>query len=192
MTCLAGFIFVGYTNGVIEKVNIDTVTGIASETVCDLKGHFKDITCFAHQVRSVWSRAIMFLISGSLDESIRIWNAHTGECVNLVVETAAVVSLTVARNLLFCGLKKGGFHVWYPNVDDDFATLEEKLDEDRAHEIEVTADKRRQAARDRKEQAKAEKERIQTSLAMHMTKLKEEEDELIARIQSCPEGPIDV
>ena len=140
-------------------MNIDRKTGVASDKVCDMKGHTRDITCFAHQIRSVWSRAIIFLISASLDETIRIWNAHTGECVNIIEEASIVVSLSVARNLLFCGLKKGGFHVWYPNNDDDFESLEKTVDAEHEQEKLALEEQLRQSQKERRSAAKAQRHR---------------------------------
>lgn len=54
------------------------------------------------------------IISGSLDKLIRVWDAHSGNCIATVPGSSGVVAVTAAHSSLTAGFKSGVIRYYKP------------------------------------------------------------------------------
>jgi WD domain, G-beta repeat len=93
----------------------DLTNGIGSQQLPQLvpisganTGHTMPITALIPYVSSAGT----FILSSSLDQTVKVWNAVTGECVASESHTEAITCMTIARDLgnnelLLLGLESG-------------------------------------------------------------------------------------
>jgi WD40 repeat protein len=66
-----------------------------------------------------------FIISGSIDKTIRIWDINTGNCIKkLVGHTATINSVVVQNNLIISGSDDTTIRIWDVNSGECIKTLE--------------------------------------------------------------------
>ncbi|XP_071964919.1 WD repeat-containing protein 41-like [Antedon mediterranea] len=106
-------VFTDHTDIVRQILKVDATRCVSSSDDCtvilwDVElgilftfiGHSRPVTCMLYYV----SENTELLATGSSDKTIRIWNLHTGECVQTVTEHASNIKclVSITSSELFC------------------------------------------------------------------------------------------
>ncbi|GMH34943.1 hypothetical protein BSKO_02804 [Bryopsis sp. KO-2023] len=88
------------------------------ELVGSLQGHRRDVNCLLPQPRNL-------LISGSSDETVRIWNLVDKACVRVIRgQKHGVLFMSVSDGLIFCGSDDDNIRSWELESGDHVQTFQ--------------------------------------------------------------------